>query len=53
MPDYYKQIVEFENWKAGLNENADFISTIPEFDMEKNSPIEDDGNLSKGGKDDW
>jgi hypothetical protein len=35
-----------------MNDQTDFLSSIPEFDMEKNTQIEDDNNLEKH-KDDW
>jgi len=45
--------LDYEVWKSNhINDQTDFLSTIPEFDMEKNTPIEDDNNLEKH-KDDW
>jgi hypothetical protein len=58
--DFYKQIEEYEIWKQktaghylyGPNSDLVLISRIlPEFNMEKNMPVEDDENLEK--KEEW
>lgn len=58
--DFYKQVEEYEVWKqktAGnylYGPNADLVlisMILPEFNMEKNMPVEDDDNLEK--KEEW
>lgn len=58
--DFYKQVEEYEIWKqktAGhylYGPNADMVLVsliLPEFNMEKNMPVEDDENLEK--KEEW
>jgi hypothetical protein len=54
--DFYKQVEEYEHWKVntanfylnGPQGDQIVISQIlPEFNMEKNMPVEDDENLAK------
>ena len=43
-----KQLEEFEKWKQNLPLNiTDVLSILPEFNMERNMPVEDDDNLIK------
>jgi hypothetical protein len=58
--DFYKQVEEYEHWKVntanfylnGPQGDQIVISQIlPEFNMEKNMPVEDDENLAK--QEDW
>ena len=42
------QLEEFEKWKQNLPLNiTDVLSILPEFNMERNMPVEDDDNLIK------
>ena len=54
--DFYKQVEEYETWKVntanfylnGPQGDQIVVSQIlPEFNMEKNMPVEDDENLAK------
>ena len=58
--DFYKQVEEYETWKVntanfylnGPQGDQIVVSQIlPEFNMEKNMPVEDDENLAK--QEDW
>ena len=58
--DFYKQVEEYEHWKTntanfylnGPQGDQIVVSQIlPEFNMEKNMPVEDDENLAK--QEDW
>ena len=58
--DFYKQVDEYETWKVKVanvylnGPQADQIvvsQILPEFNMEKNMPVEDDENLAK--QEDW
>ena len=56
--DYYKQVDEYEQWKATtaqayfynpaqVAEQVIVSRVLPEFNMEKNMPVEDDDNLQR------
>jgi hypothetical protein len=51
--DLNKQLEEYENWKLNVASfsNSDILSMLPDFNMEKNMPVEDDENLEK--KEEW
>ncbi|CDW82182.1 UNKNOWN [Stylonychia lemnae] len=50
--DFSRQLEDFERWKTTqATFNNDIILVLPEFNMEKNMPVEDDENLAK--KDEW
>ncbi len=59
--DFYKQIDEYEHWKSTTASlyintldvtNGTISLCLPEFNLEKNMPVEDDDNLDKKG-DEW
>eukprot|EP00347_Sterkiella_histriomuscorum_P021471 403333864 len=46
--EYYRQIQECEVWKTGqVSFYSDALTVLPEFNMEKNMPVEDDENLDR------
>jgi hypothetical protein len=53
LDDLYKQLQDFEKWKANVATftNPDILLMLPEFNMDKHMPVEDDENLDK--KEEW
>jgi hypothetical protein len=67
LEDFNRQLEEYEQWrqqavasgaqkaifKAVANNASDFtiLNILPEFNMEKNMPVEDDDNLER--KEEW
>ncbi|CDW79777.1 UNKNOWN [Stylonychia lemnae] len=49
LKDFIRNEEEFEEWKKSLHlkPSTDFISSLPDFNMEKSMPVEDDENLEK------
>eukprot|EP00347_Sterkiella_histriomuscorum_P013888 403362980 len=51
--DFYKYTEQYEKWRQSLHfqshmsHNNEFINSIPDFNMEKSMPVEDDENLEK------
>lgn len=47
MHDLGKFIEDLEDWKDHKDKPENFLSSLPEFNIENNMPVEDDENLEK------